>query len=141
MYTELDKYLSGFFTEDSWYDDGFEIAREMLEEFNDNDWEKLLSDILLKSVEWQIRFAYCVDSNINDENIIKCLIILSNLDNEALFEGCIDSLRCIVNSENIESISKDKILIEKVKKLLPMCGDVTRKIFEDFLIKLKDKII
>jgi len=30
MYEELDEYLSGFFTEDYWYDEGFGIAREML---------------------------------------------------------------------------------------------------------------
>ncbi|UIO40860.1 hypothetical protein LOY85_18900 [Brevibacillus brevis] len=67
MYEELDEYLSGEFTTDYWYDEGFSIAREMLEEFNNNDWEELLNGILLKSTEWQVRYAYCVDSDINDD--------------------------------------------------------------------------
>ncbi len=71
MHEELDEYLSGFFTEDYWYDEGFEIAREILKEFNESDWVKLLNNVLSKSIEWQIRFAYCVDSNINNEVIIK----------------------------------------------------------------------
>lgn len=137
MYEELDEYLSDFFTEDYWYDEGFEIAREMLDEFDDNDWEKLSNNILSKSIAWQIKFAYCVDKNINDEVIIKSLILLSSIDNDELFQTCIDSLRCIVNSNNINLILNDSVVIQKVQKILPKCGVATRKVFEDFLIKLQ----
>ena len=138
MYEELDEYLSGFFTEDYWYDEGFGIAREMLEDFNGNDWGKLLDNILSKSIEWQIRFAYCVDSDINDEVIIKSLSLLSSIDNDDLFQTCIDSLRCIINSNNIGIISNDKTIMQRVEKILPKCGIATRKIFEDFLTKFKE---
>lgn len=138
MYEELDDYLSGFFTGDYWYDDGFCIAREMLEEFNENDWKKLLDNILSKSIEWQIRFAYCADSDINDEVIIKCLILLSSTEDDELFETCVDSLRCIVNSNNIGIISNDRTIMRRVEKVLPKCGIVTRKIFEGFLTKFQE---
>lgn len=133
MYEELEKYLSGFFTDDYWYDEGFEIAREMLEKFNDSDWEKLGNSVLSKSIEWQIRFAYCVDSDINDEVIIKILILLCGVENEELFETCIDSLRVIANSENMDIIVNNKMIIQRVEKVLPKCGVATRRMFEDFI--------
>jgi len=138
MYKELDEYLSGFFTYDYWYDEGFQIAREMLEEFSNNDWENLLSDILSKSIDWQIRFAYCVDSDINDEAVIKSLVLLCDIESEELFETCIDSLRVIVNSENINVISNNEIIIQRVEKMLPKCGVATRRIFEDFITKVQE---
>lgn len=138
MYKELDGYLSVFFTDDYWYDEGFQIAREMLEEFSDNDWENLLSDILSKSIDWQVRFAYCVDSDINDEAVIKSLVLLCDIESEELFETCIDSLRVIVNSENIDVISNNEIIIQRVEKMLPKCGVATRRIFEDFITKVQE---
>ncbi|AFS78660.1 hypothetical protein Curi_c16530 [Gottschalkia acidurici 9a] len=137
MYEELEEYLSGSFTIDYWYDEGFTIAREMLEKFNKNDWEKLLDNILLKPIAWQIRFAYCVDSNINDEIIVQSLILLSSIDNDELFETCMDSLRVIVNSDNIGLISGDKTIMKRIETILPKSGIAVRKIFKDFIKKLQ----
>lgn len=137
MYEQLDKYLSGFFTDDYWYDEGFEIGREIIEKFNNRDWEKLGDNILFKSIEWQIRFAYCVDSDINDEVIIKFLILLCSVENEELFETCIDSLRVIVNSENMDIIANDKTIIRRIEKVLPKSGTATRKMFEDFIKRVQ----
>ena len=137
MYEELDEYLSGYFTEDYWYDEGVGIANEILERFNKYDWEKLLDNILSKSVEWQIRFAYCADSDINDKVIIKSLILLSSIDNNELFVTCIDSLRCIVNSNNAEMIASNRTIIQRIEKILPKCDIATRKIFKEFIAKLE----
>lgn len=136
MYEELDEFLSGEFTTDYWYDEGFSIASEMLEEFNNDDWEKLLEFILSKSVDWQVRFAYCVESDINDNAVVKSLLLLSTVDNEEVFTTCIDSLRVIVNSNNIGLVSSDEVIIKRIEKMLPNCGVATRKIFEDFIRKL-----
>ncbi|MGG4439260.1 hypothetical protein [Brevibacillus fortis] len=135
MYEELDEYLSGEFTTDYWYDEGFSIAREMLEEFNNNDWEKLLNAILLKSTEWQVRYAYCVDNDINDDAVVKSLLLLSTVDDEELFTTCVDSLRVILNSTNIGLVSNDEAIMQRIKEILPKCGMATRKIFEDFIKK------
>ncbi|WP_312857364.1 hypothetical protein [Neobacillus endophyticus] len=53
MFRELDNLLSAETTEDSWYDDGCEIAREILLEFNPIDWEVLSKKVLSKPLEWQ----------------------------------------------------------------------------------------
>ncbi|WP_040214215.1 hypothetical protein [Clostridium polynesiense] len=136
MYEELNEYLSGQFSMDYWFDEGVIIATDMLRKFNESDWKKLLDDILVKPIDWQIRFAYCADNDINDEVLIKCLILLSSIDNDELFETCIDSLRVLANEENIGIISNEKTIIEQVKKALPRCGVATRKIFEDFIGKI-----
>ncbi|MDR9855921.1 hypothetical protein RJP21_20155 [Paenibacillus sp. VCA1] len=135
MYEELDEYLSGEFTTDYWYDEGFSIAREMLEEFNNNDWEELLNAILSKSTEWQVRYAYCVDSDINDDAVVKSLLLLSTVDDEELFTTCVDSLRVILNSTNIGLVLSDEAIMQRIKEILPKCGIATRKIFEDFISK------
>ena len=135
MYEELDRYLSGEFTTDSWYDDGFSIAIEMLEEFKDNDWDELLNAILSKSIDWQVRYAYCVDSDINDNAVVKSLLLLCTIDDEELFTTCIDSLRGILNSTSIGLVLNNEVIMQKLKEILPKCGIATRKIFEDFTKK------
>jgi len=133
MYEGFDDYLSGEFTADYSYDEGFSIAREMLEEFDSNDWEKLLNALLSKSTDWQIRYTYCVDSDINDNAVVKSLLLLSTVDDEELFTTCVDSLRVIVHSNNIELVSSDEAIMQRIEGILPKCGVATRKIFEDFI--------
>ncbi|MDQ6419327.1 hypothetical protein RB620_07705 [Paenibacillus sp. LHD-117] len=136
MYEELDEYFSGVFTEDYWYDEGFSIAREMLESFNIYDWEKLSKNIFSKPIDWQIKFAYSTDRGINDIVIIEILTLLSNTTDEELFEKCVDSLRVIIDSENVELFSNKHTIVQRIEKILPKCGVPTRKIFEDFINKL-----
>ncbi|WP_028592263.1 hypothetical protein [Paenibacillus massiliensis] len=137
MYEELDEYLSGEFTTDYWYDEGFSIAREMLEEFNNNDWEELLSQILSKSIDWQVRYAYCVDSDVNDDAVVKSLLLLTSVDDEELFTTCVDSLRVILNSTNIGLVSTEEIM-QRINEILPKCGVATQKMFEDFIKKFSN---
>ncbi|MEK3786366.1 MULTISPECIES: hypothetical protein [Paenibacillus] len=137
MYEELDEYLSGEFTTDYWYDEGFSIAREMLEEFNNNDWEELLSQILSKSIDWQVRYAYCVDSDVNDDAVVKSLLLLTSVDDEELFTTSVDSLRVILNSTNIGLVSTEEIM-QRINEILPKCGIATRKMFEDFIKKISN---
>lgn len=139
MYKELDEYLSGLFTEDYWYDEGVVVAQEILLEFGEGDWNKLLDDIFSKPIEWQIRFAYCADNEVNDEVMIKTLILLAEIDNDELFVTCIDSLRCIINSDNIGIIFNDKLLIKKVEKIFPKCDIATKEILEDFIYKFNNE--
>ncbi|RIX60098.1 hypothetical protein D3P08_00450 [Paenibacillus nanensis] len=138
MYEELDEYLSGYFTEDYWYDEGFSIAREILERFNNIDWEKLQENILSKPIDWQIRYAYCVDSDINDEVIIQSLILLSSIDDNELFTTCVDSLRVMVNPNNKANVSSNKPIMERIEKMLPECGAATKKVLEDFIRKIQN---
>lgn len=135
MYEELDEYLSGEFTIDYWYDEGFSIAREMLEKFSDRDWEKLLKDVLLKPVDWQVRYAYCVDIDINDDAVVTSLLLLCSVDDEELFMTSVDSLRVILNPDLHGEVGLTEPVMQKIIGMLPQCGAATRKMFEDFLRK------
>jgi hypothetical protein len=140
IYEQLDDYISGVFTTDYWYDEGFSIAREMLEQFSSIDWAELLNNLLSKSIDWQVRYAYCADSGINDEVIIHSLILLSSIDNDELFTTCVDSLRVIANSDHIKKLSKDKAILERIEQILPKSGAATRTIFEELKILLGEEM-
>lgn len=53
MYSELDDLLTEETTMDSWYDDGFNIAQDIMSAFSKADWEILSQEVLKKNVEWQ----------------------------------------------------------------------------------------
>ncbi|GKX30350.1 hypothetical protein SH1V18_28300 [Vallitalea longa] len=135
MYERLDEYLSGYFTDDYWYDDGFQIAEEILIEFNKEDWDRLTDSILLKPIEWQIRFAYCADSNINNE-ALEILLLLCGTDNGELFETSIDSLRTYCQLDN-QGIVIDNDLVDKIQKWLPRCSIPTQKVWKEFINSIK----
>lgn len=74
MCKELDKLLSGNFSEDSWYDDSCCIAEELIDDFSENDW------------------LICL---VNDKNTHELGILLQLVDTkyDKLFELVVNSLR------------------------------------------------
>ncbi|MGZ0087248.1 hypothetical protein ACWNXI_17240 [Caldibacillus thermoamylovorans] len=50
MYKELDTLLSADTTVDSWCDEGFVLASEILSKFSPNDWEDLSNQVLSKPI-------------------------------------------------------------------------------------------
>lgn len=134
MYNELDKLLSEETTIDSWYDDGFLIAQGILNQFSSDDWQKLSNEVLNKNIEWQKKLAYCLDNQIIEEELrIICKMII--IDDEELFEMCIDSLRAFDNELGYLFIKKNPQIIEEVKKRIDTSGNATKRMLEDFLKK------
>ena len=41
MYSELEEYLMGYLPANYWYDEGVDIARNIISNFKDNDWKQL----------------------------------------------------------------------------------------------------
>ena len=102
MYTELDDLLEQNTTIDAWYDDGFLIARSILNDFSQNDWNMLKNNILNKDLEWQKKLAYSISNKIIIDEL-DILMELLKINNDELTEICIDSLKlyCIPKFENI----------------------------------------
>ena len=102
MYTELDELLEQNTTIDAWYDDGFLIARSILNDFSQNDWNMLKNNILNKDLEWQKRLAYSISNKIIIDEL-DILLELLKINNDELTEICIDSLKlyCTPKFENI----------------------------------------
>ena len=134
MYKELDELLLEETTVDSWYDDGFSIAQDILKQFSVDDWNELSNEVLNKDLEWQKKLVYCLDNQVIEEefNII-CKLIL--IDDEELFEMCIDALRAFDNELGHSFIKKNPQIMIEVEKRMNTAGNVAKKILEDFLKK------
>lgn len=132
MFKELDELISREVTVDFWYDEGFDIAQNMLIEFSFYDWKELLNVILFKDLEWQKKLIYCFDfkNNINAMKVIEKLLLV---DDDELFEMCIDALRCFDNIVLKEWVNEHKIVIEIVKNKINKSTVASKKIFETFL--------
>lgn len=135
MYRELDNLLSAETTEDSWYDDGCIIASDILSDFRADDWEKLKNEALTKPLEWQKKLAYCIDNN-GSSHEFSILLSLLSIDNEELFEACIDSLRSFVTPESKQMILNDPSILQRINDKLPKASTPVKKILEDFLEKV-----
>ncbi|KHD13461.1 hypothetical protein [Clostridium butyricum] len=132
MYNELDELLLEETTVDSWYDDGFSIAQDILNQFSNDDWQELSNEVLKKDLEWQRKLVYCLDNQVIEEelNIICKLIVI---DDEELFEMCIDALRGFDNELGHSFIRKNPKIIIDVKKRVNVVGNATKRVLEDFL--------
>ncbi|KOR87836.1 hypothetical protein AM231_00885 [Paenibacillus solani] len=136
MIKELDDYLSGYFSDDYWYDEGFSIAQELLLKFSLRDWEELSSEVLNKPIEWKRKLAYCLhDESSMDE--LNMLLKLLSTDDEELFGICIDSLRSFANTESKKLILKNPSILKRIYELIPNSGDASKKVFEAFLEKIQ----
>ncbi|MBU5246985.1 hypothetical protein KQI37_15065 [Bacillus halotolerans] len=135
MYRELDNLLSAETTEGSWYDDGCIIASDILSDFRADDWGKLKSEVLTKPLEWQKKLAYCMDNN-GSSHEFSILLSLLSIDDEELFEVCIDSLRSFVTPESKQMILNDPFILQRINDKLPKASAPVKKILEDFLEKV-----
>ena len=115
MYNELDDLLSEQAVIDSWYDDGFLIAQDIMDEFTNDDWQQLSEEVLKKDLEWQKKIVYCLDNRLIQEEleIIGKLFLVQ--DNE-LMEMCIDTLRAFDNEIGYEFIKRHPEIIKEVKE-------------------------
>ena len=138
MFDEFDKYILEFavedFAVDYWYDEGVDIAENMLYEFSNNDWKSLLEIIPKRTVEWQKRLAYCMHDG-NDLNQLEVLLKLVGTEDSELFEIVVDSLRGFTSKESLNLIQNDSQVVSKIKELLPKVGETTKRVFEEFLKK------
>ena len=115
MYNELDELLLEETTVDSWYDDGFSIAQDILNQFSNDDWQELSNEVLKKDLDWQKKLVYCLDNQVIEEELnIICKLIL--IDDEELFEMCIDTLRAFDNELGHSFINKNPQIIIEVEK-------------------------
>lgn len=136
MFDEFDKYILDFavedFAADYWYDEGIDIAEKMLCKFTEDDWGMLLKTVSERKTEWQKRLAYCMHDK-SDLNQLKVLLSLVETDDDELFEIVVDSLRGFASEESLHLIQADSRIVSKIQELMPKVGDVTKKVFKEFL--------
>ena len=142
MFEEFDNFITEFAVEDFdidyWYDEGVDIAENMICKFDDSDWQKLVKVIPKKNAEWCKRLAYCMHDS-NDANQLMVLLNLVENDDDELFEIVVDSLRGFTSEESVGLIQDNLHIITKIEELMPRVGVVTKKIFEVFLKQQADE--
>lgn len=132
MYNELNKLLSEETTIDSWYDDGVYIAQDMLTKFSGDDWKVLSNEVLNKNIDWQKKLVYCIDNQVIEEELnIICKLIF--IDDDELFEMCIDALRTFDNELGHSFVIKNPNIIVAVEKKIKNSGVASNKILNDFI--------
>ena len=132
MYSELDHLLKQDVTADSWYDDGFLMALDILERFSDEDWKKLCEEVLTKDLEWQKKLVYCLDDQLKEEELIVISKLLCVNDRE-LFEMCLDSLRSFDNEFGHSFVKNNPQIIQIAKARVKEMGVVGKVILENFI--------
>lgn len=138
MYKELDKFISEETTVDSWYDDGFSIAQDMLTQFSGNDWKELSYCVLSKPLEWQKKLIYCLDNEILEEEL-DIIIKLISVNDDELFEMCIDALRAFNNELGHNYVKANPDIIQRVKYRMVNSGNAVKRVLEDFLGKFESR--
>ncbi|MEJ9238766.1 hypothetical protein P4K47_27815 [Bacillus cereus] len=136
MYEELNEILSENSSEDSWYDDGFMYAQELLNDFTDKDWGKLFQSINDKNDKWKIRLAYCIDDDLGINGLELLLNMLEESDE--VVETTIDSLRSFNSEEHKKMIVSNSQVIDTAQKLLEKASLPVKRVLEDFLKDIKN---
>ncbi|MBC1286224.1 hypothetical protein [Listeria booriae] len=107
---ELDEFLGSKMNSNSWYDEGFSFAQEMLESFNNADWEQLKMETPAKSLEWKSRLAYCVPIK-SDLYELEIMLSFANCGDKELFGIVVDALRSFeITETNKELISQSNFI-------------------------------
>lgn len=137
MYNKFDVCISDFSYEsdpsDYWYDCAILEATEMLNKFNNNDWELLLSQIKLKPIFWQKRLVECL-GDLHNSYELDVLLNIINTDCEELFISCVDSLR-LLDLSNLDK-SKKKSLLLKIDILLQNASSPVKSVLQELIKKL-----
>ena len=136
MYEELDTLLTQETTEDSWYDDGYLIARDIMNEFESEDWNQLLENVESKNLDWKKKLAYAIDNQLIEEELL-VMAQLIHTDDDELLEQCIDSLRSFdaeMISTFLASNSEFKL---KLQELYNASTGIKKTMLEGLFNKIK----
>ena len=132
MYTELNSLLEQNVTDDAWYDDGFLVAQDIMNNFVAEDWKRLGEEVLSKDIDWQKKLAYCIDNQLIEEELnIICKLL--QVKNDELLEMCVDSLRSFDNEVGHLYIKNNPQIIQMVKSRIKNAGTIEKIILEKFL--------
>lgn len=137
MYNELEKYLLGYLPSNYWYDEGVDIARDIISNFKEDDWKQLLERLSAQDIEWKKKIAYCLYDKSNKYELLALLELLDTEDEE-LFEICLDSLSSFIDKESAELFTNNTENISKIQDLLQNSSKPTQVMLEDLLNKVKE---
>lgn len=144
MYDELEKYLLGYLPANYWYDEGVDIAQDMISNFKDDDWKQLLEQLSKQDIEWKKKLAYCLNDGSNRYEIVTLLELIETKDEE-LLEISLDSLRDFVNKETVDFFINNTKVMKHIYELYYNSSKPTQLMLVDLVNKInkftEDKLI
>lgn len=133
MFEQLDELIKGYedinLTE-FWYDTGVEEAMEIIDEFDESDWDSLMESLPSKSVLWKQRLVRCIPAK-DEEHNLKVLNELVKTDDLGLFDDAIH----LLNRYDLESIENVDDIYRKIDEFMPQANNLQAAAFEKFLKK------
>lgn len=149
MYDDFNEYILEFingeknsvedyywYTSDYWSDVAVDTVSDIIEKFNEEDWEILMKELPIKSKEWREKLAYCLGDK-NNLNHFEVLLELVNTDDDDVYWTSLDSLSIYRDKNTIKKILvENPYFITKIKELIPNSNIRAKKLYEEFLIKL-----
>ncbi|PGC25982.1 hypothetical protein COM11_22495 [Bacillus pseudomycoides] len=131
MYEKVDAVLSENSSDNYFYDDEFMYVQELISEFADIDWEKLVQSLKDRDDKYKIRLVYCIDEDTGMSGFNLLLDLLN--ENDEVAEYAIDSLRSFNNEEYKKIIASNKKIMDKAESLLKNASLPVKRILETFL--------
>lgn len=126
MFDSFDKYISYFIDDinanDYWHDIGILHASDLIDEFNNSDWDELLQVLSSKPDNWIARFCESIDDTINVE-VIPLLINAFKRKNNELSIKILDTMRSLLSYGY--NVKNEKIfLLNVISELTPNADTV-----------------
>lgn len=137
MYNDFEKYLSGYLPTNYWYDEGVDIAQDMISDFKDDDWNQLLKRLCKQNIEWKKKLAYCLYDDGNKYQLLTLLKLIETEDEE-LLEISLDSLRDFVNKEIADFFINNSKIIRDINQLYYKSSKPTQVILADLINKINE---
>lgn len=141
MYDEMEFILDDFDTDSTgvlnyWYDGAYEEVVDIIEQFTEDDWRKLLEEYPKKSDIWKERLVYCFVEPDNHYQF-HVLADLLRTNNVQLFFMAAQILIC--SKFDIAKLEHKDEIIRKIDSMLPL--PPTDQLKEETLNAFKNKLL
>lgn len=117
-----------------WNYNGIDDANGIIEQFNDEDWEKLIQLLPERSDIWKLRIINCLYDTEKKQNL-RVLEALVDTDNIELFRTVLSAL----SQYDELSDETDKMIRERIENFTPRASKISSKIFDNYLKKNSKK--
>ena len=135
MYEDLDYNIKNYeyddpISDEDWSDFACDFTGEVLDEFTEEDWNKLFQELPNKSTMWKKRFSDLL-TDPEDSRNLRGLMEMANTDDIKLFVNVIMNL----NSFDLSEVEGLEPLFEKAEQLVNGDNNYGRSILVSFLEK------
>lgn len=127
-YCQDDEYLKSY-----WHMEGYKQAEEILENFKDDDWKRLISELPNKEIIWKKRLLYCLDGS--NEYQLSILVYFANNGDDEMFKDAVSVLK----NSDISVLNNVDEFISKAQGMISDASPLDKRILNEFIDECKKK--